>query len=82
MMFNCLIVFIYLIAKKDFEVHTGFTSNLAARIQDYNSGGTKSSSYRSSPELIFCESYFIEEYGRKRELYSKTTIGKKEKTDA
>lgn len=66
-----------LFSKKDFQLYTGFTSNIEARIKDHNSGGTKSTSYRGPLELIFCEFYLFEEDARKREMYFKTTMGKK-----
>ena len=66
-----------LFSKKDFELYTGYTSNLEARIKDHNSGGTKSTSYRIPLELIFCEFYLFEEDARKREKYFKTSMGKK-----
>ena len=66
-----------LFSRKDFELYTGYTSNLEARIKDHNSGGTKSTSYRGPLELIFCEFYLFEEGARKREMYFKTNMGKK-----
>ncbi|MBL7933157.1 MAG: GIY-YIG nuclease family protein [Bacteroidia bacterium] len=66
-----------LFSKKDFELYTGYTSNLEARIKDHNSGGTKSTSYRGPLELVFCEFYLFEEDARKREKYFKTSMGKK-----
>ena len=66
-----------LFSKKDFQLYTGFTSNIDARVKNHNSGGTKSTSYRSPLELIFCEFYLFEEDARKREMYFKTTMGKK-----
>ncbi|PBQ33018.1 excinuclease ABC subunit C [Sphingobacteriaceae bacterium] len=66
-----------LFSKKDFELYVGYTSNLEARIKDHNSGGTKSTSYRGPLELIFCEFYLFKEDAKKRELYFKTTMGKK-----
>lgn len=66
-----------LFSKKDFELYTGYTSNLEARLKNHHSGGTKSTSYRGPLELIFCEFYLFEEDARQRELYFKTTMGKK-----
>ncbi|MEI6021266.1 MAG: GIY-YIG nuclease family protein [Bacteroidota bacterium] len=66
-----------LFSKKDFLLYTGYTSNLEARIKNHNSGGTKSTAYRGPLELIFCEFYLFKEDAMKRELYFKTTMGKK-----
>ena len=66
-----------LFSQKDFQLYTGFTSNLEARIEKHNSGGNKSTSYRRPLLLIFSEFYLFEEDARKREMYFKTTMGKK-----
>ena len=66
-----------LFSQKDFQLYTGFSSNLEARIKKHNSGGNKSTSYRRPVILIFSEFYLFEEDARKRELYFKTSMGKK-----
>ncbi len=77
-MFMSLPYCVYILfSKKDFELYTGFTANLEARIRNHNSGKTKSTSYRGPLELIFCEFYIFEEDARKREHYLKTSMGKK-----
>jgi putative endonuclease len=48
-----------------------------ARIKKHNSGGNISTAKRIPLELIFCEFYLFEEDARKREMYFKTTMGKK-----
>lgn len=66
-----------LFSQKDQQLYTGFSTNLNARIERHNSGGNKSTSYRRPLILIFCEFYLFEEDARKREMYFKTTMGKK-----
>jgi putative endonuclease len=66
-----------LFSQKDKQLYTGFSTNLNARIERHNSGGNKSTSYRRPLILIFCEFYLFEEDARKREMYFKTTMGKK-----
>jgi putative endonuclease len=66
-----------LFSNKDFELFTGFTSNLEARIKDTIPAELKSTSYRGPLELIFCEFYLFEADARKREMYFKTSMGKK-----
>ena len=66
-----------LFSQKDKQLYTGFSTNLNARIEKHNSGGNKSTSYRRPLILIFCEFYLFEEDARKREMYFKTTMGKK-----
>ena len=58
-------------------LYTGFSSNLLARVEKHNSGGNKSTSYRRPLVLIFSEFYLFEEDARSRELYLKTSMGKK-----
>jgi putative endonuclease len=66
-----------LISEKDHLLYIGYSANLDKRIETHNSGGTKSTAYRRPLKLIFCEFYLFEEDARKREIYFKTTMGKK-----
>jgi len=66
-----------LFSQKDFQLYTGFSSNLEARVEKNNNGGNKSTSYRRRLILIFSEFYLFEEDARKREMYFKTSMGKK-----
>ncbi|MFZ5553007.1 MAG: GIY-YIG nuclease family protein [Bacteroidota bacterium] len=66
-----------LFSEKDRLLYVGFSTNLEQRIENHNSGGTKSTSCRRPLKLIFCEHYLFEEDARKREFYFKTTAGKK-----
>ena len=58
-------------------MYTGFTTNIEERVQYHNDGKTKSTAPRRPLELIFCEFYLFEADARKREMYFKTTAGKK-----
>ena len=58
-------------------LYTGFTTNVDERVKNYNDGKTKSTASRRPLELIFCEFYRFESDARKREMYFKTTAGKK-----
>ena len=66
-----------LFSHKDFLLYIGFSTNLEARVKKHNSGGNISTANRIPLELIFCEFYLFEEDARKREMYFKTTMGKK-----
>ena len=66
-----------LFSEKDHLLYIGYSANLDKRIETHNSGGTKSTAYRRPLKLIFCEFYLFEEDARKREMYFKTTLGKK-----
>ena len=66
-----------LLSEKDNLLYIGFSANLEKRIETHNSGGSKSTAHRRPLKLIFCEFYLFEEDARKREMYFKTTMGKK-----
>lgn len=66
-----------LFSQKDFRMYIGFSTNLEARVKKHNSGGNISTAGRTPLELIFCEFYLFEADARKRELYFKTSMGKK-----
>jgi putative endonuclease len=66
-----------LFSEKDLMLYVGYSSNLENRLLRHNSGGVKSTSDRRPLKLIFCEFYLFEEDARKREMYFKTTAGKK-----
>jgi putative endonuclease len=66
-----------LFSQKDLRLYTGFTTNIHQRVSDHNEGTTKSTAPRRPLQLIFCEFYLFEADARKREMYLKTTAGKK-----
>lgn len=66
-----------LFSEKDHLLYTGFTTNLLQRLSDHNNGKSASTSPRRPLLLIFCEHYLFERDARKREMYLKTTAGKK-----
>lgn len=66
-----------LFSEKDHLLYTGYTTNIERRLQEHNDGKTKSTSWRRPLKLVFCEFYLFEADARKREMYLKTTAGKK-----
>lgn len=62
---------------KDRLLYIGYTTNIEERVKNHNLGDTKSTAARRPLDLIFCEFYLFEADARKRELYFKTTAGKK-----
>ncbi|MEO5948342.1 MAG: GIY-YIG nuclease family protein [Chitinophagaceae bacterium] len=66
-----------LFSEKDYLLYIGYSSNIEKRLEIHNTGGNKSTAYRRPLKLIFCEFYLFEEDARKREMYFKTTMGKK-----
>jgi putative endonuclease len=66
-----------LFSEKDHLLYTGYSGNIEKRIEAHNSGQTKSTMHRRPLQLVFCEFYLFEEDARNREMYFKTTMGKK-----
>src|SRR5438128_388005 len=66
-----------LFSQKDHLLYTGFTTNIDERIKNHNGGKTKSTAPRRPLDLVFCEFYLFETDARRREIYFKTTAGKK-----
>jgi putative endonuclease len=66
-----------LFSEKDHLLYIGYTTNITKRVENHNAGGTTSTANRRPLQLIFCEFYIFEADARKRELYFKTTMGKK-----
>jgi putative endonuclease len=66
-----------LFSHRDRLLYTGFTTNIGERVKNHNDGQTKSTAPRRPLELIFCEFYLFEADARQREMYFKTTAGKK-----
>ena len=62
---------------KDFLLYIGYTTNIEQRVKDHNCGKTNSTALRRPLKLIFCEFYLFETDARRREMYFKTTAGKK-----
>jgi putative endonuclease len=66
-----------LFSHKDLRLYIGFSTNIDARVKRHNTGGNIITANRIPLELIFCEFYLFEEDARKREMYFKTSMGKK-----
>lgn len=66
-----------LFSRKDLLLYIGYTTNIEERVKNHNLGKTKSTAHRRPLELIFCEFYLFEADARRREMYFKTTAGKK-----
>ena len=66
-----------LFSKKDHRLYSGFTTDIENRVSNHNAGRTPCTAARRPLELIFCESYLFEADARKREMYFKTSPGKK-----
>ena len=58
-------------------LYIGYTSNLERRFSQHQNGESKSTAPRRPFKLIFAEQFLFEEDARKREMYFKTSMGKK-----
>lgn len=66
-----------LFSEKDKQLYTGYTSDIQRRLREHQSGKNVSTRYRLPLRLVFCEYYLFKEDAEKRELYLKTTAGKR-----
>lgn len=70
--------YVYILrSRKDENLYTGFTSDLRRRLREHREGNTPSTKDRRPLELIYYEAYLLEEDARAREIYLKTSMGKR-----
>jgi putative endonuclease len=62
---------------KDGDLYTGFTTDLSRRLEEHQSGKAISTAPRRPFILLFCEHYLSKTDALRREIYLKTTIGKR-----
>jgi putative endonuclease len=66
-----------LFSEKDKLLYIGYTTNLEKRLEYHHSGRSKSTSCRRPLIHIFSEFYLFEQDAMKRELYFKTSAGRR-----
>lgn len=60
--------FVYILKSlKDNQCYTGYTNNLKRRIEEHNSGKSKSTKPRAQFKLIYYEAYVSEKDAKRRE---------------
>jgi len=70
--------YVYLLkSKKDGKLYTGSTGNLVKRIERHNKGLVKATKYRRPLKLIYFEGCLSNKDTRKREMYLKSSWGKR-----
>jgi putative endonuclease len=62
---------------KDHQFYIGYTTNFQRRMEEHAAGKTISTAPRRPLKVIFCEYYFAKEDAMRRELYFKTSAGKR-----
>ena len=68
---------VYVLKSSDNKLYKGVTNDLVRRLQEHNSGQTKTTASMNKLELVYTETYntFVE--ARKREVYLKTAAGRR-----
>ena len=67
-----------LVSLKDCKFYVGFSNNLIRRIKQHQNGMVISTRHRLHIKLICYEAYLNKKDAKKRELYLKSSNGKKE----
>ena len=70
--------YVYLLrSKENNKVYTGFTANLKRRVKEHFSKKSFTTSRMKLLQLIYYEAFISEQDAREREVYLKTTQGKR-----
>lgn len=71
--------YVYILkSKKKFDqIYTGYSSDLKKRFTEHNNGKSKATKPYLPWELIFYEAYKSKSDAKRREMYLKTTKGRK-----
>ncbi len=73
-----MIYYIYILKSlKDNNLYTGYTSDLRKRIEEHNSGKVNSTKNRLPLKLIYFEGCINQQDATHREIYLKTSWGKR-----
>jgi putative endonuclease len=67
-----------LLSKKDNKFYIGMTSDLKRRIREHNRRKVKSTKHRLPLKLMCYEAYLTKKEAERRELYLKSSDGKKD----
>jgi putative endonuclease len=67
-----------LLGNKDGMFYVGMTADLKRRIQEHKNGKVKSTKHRQPMKLICYEAYLTKKEAEKRELFLKSSDGKKD----
>ena len=67
-----------LLSEKDRRSYVGSTINLERRVREHNSGKCRSTIHRMPLKLVYSEEFDTISGARQREMYLKTSAGRKE----
>ncbi|OGD61956.1 hypothetical protein A2160_01170 [Candidatus Beckwithbacteria bacterium RBG_13_42_9] len=62
---------------KDGKFYTGFSTDLKRRVREHSWGESQATKSRRPLILVYYEAYLIEKDARAREVYLKTSMGKR-----
>ena len=62
---------------KDDGLYIGFTTDLTRRLEEHNSGASAATAPRRPLTLLFCEYYRSKDDAMRREMYLKTSAGRR-----
>jgi putative endonuclease len=62
---------------KDKQFYIGYTTNFVRRMTEHAEGRSTSTASRRPFKVVLCEYYFAKEDAMRRELYFKTSAGKR-----
>lgn len=74
-MLNYCVYVLY--SEKDKQLYVGYTQNIRKRLQEHDQGENTSTKHRRPLKLIFLEYYILKEDAKSRELYFKSSRGKR-----
>jgi putative endonuclease len=63
-------------SQKDQTFYTGMTENISRRLQEHNTGQTKSTKHRAPFELVYAEEFKTRTEARAREKFFKSGSGR------
>jgi len=69
--------FVYVLQDKNGKVYKGVINNLARRFRKHKSWGSRTTSMMSNIEIVYTEEFKTFEEARAREVYLKTSAGRR-----
>jgi len=67
-----------LLSLKDNRTYVGYTKDISKRLEKHNAGSVKSTRHRTPLELIFLEQFETSLEAKRRELWWKSSQGRKQ----
>ncbi|MSR71470.1 MAG: GIY-YIG nuclease family protein [Candidatus Taylorbacteria bacterium] len=68
---------VYVLQDDNGKLYKGFTNNLERRLREHRGGHTRTTRYMKNLKIIYTESYETPTEARSRELYLKSSAGRR-----